>query len=175
MSQPNEGILHSRYEPFLPAILDWIEQTLNAHEPQAQLVTRFRFQRLPNFFSESVLNAAQVVIIDKLPVPPLSAMGLREFASFETQPMSGITYQNTYFLERAAAIEESLHFHELVHVVQWQLLGPKEFLLRYASGLAEHGYAASPLEAMAYDLQTRFDAGELPYSVEAEVQSRLTK
>ena len=175
MSQPNERTLQGRYEPLLPAMLGWIERTLKEHAAHAQPVTRFGFQRLPQFFSESVLSAAHVVIIDKLPVPPLSSMGLPEFASFETQPMDGITYQNTYFLKRAAATEESLHFHELVHVVQWQLLGPKDFLLRYAAGLAGFGYLVSPLEAMAYGLQARFDAGELPYSVEAEVRSRLKK
>lgn len=41
---------------------------------------------------------------------PLSALGLVEFASFETQPMGGITYQETYFLEPTAATDESLHF-----------------------------------------------------------------
>src|ERR1019366_1377813 len=47
---------------------------------------------------------------DRLPRPPLSALGLVEFASFETQPMGGITYQETYFLEPTAATDESLHF-----------------------------------------------------------------
>jgi hypothetical protein len=58
---------------------------------------------------------------------------------------------------------------ELVHVVQWQVLGPKDFLLLYAAGLAESGYRDCAPEAMAYDHQRRFDAGDPPYSVEAEV------
>jgi hypothetical protein len=41
--------------------------------------------------------------------------------------------------------------------------------LLYAAGLAESGYRNCALEAMAYDHQRRFDAGEPPYSVEAEV------
>ena len=53
--------------------------------------------------------------------------------------------------------------------VQWFVLGPEDFLLLYAAGLAEHGYKDSPLEAMAYAHQTRFEAGGSPYSVEAEV------
>src|ERR1035437_3419422 len=88
---------------------------------------------------------------------PLSALGLREFADFENQPARGITYLDTYFLWRADATDESLHFHELVHVVQWQVLGPKDFLLLYAAGLAESGYRDCRLEAMAYDHQRRFD------------------
>ena len=117
------------------------------------------------------MNSTSVDITDHLPRPPLSALGLKEFADFESQPISGITYLNTYFLEPSAATGESLHFHELVHVVQWQVLGPHEFLLLYAAGLAESGYRDCPLEAMAYDHQRRFDAGVPPYSVEAEVRA----
>ena len=84
----------------------------------------------------TILNTASVVRTDRLPVPPFSALGLWEFAGFENQPLSGITYKDTYFLQRSVATDETLHLHELVHVVQWQVLGPKDFLLLYAVGLA---------------------------------------
>ena len=159
-----------RYLPFLPTILNWIQQTLDAHAGERRAVSSFKFSRLPSYFSEGLLNTASVVPIDRLPVPPLSALGLWEFADFENQPLSGITYRHSYFLQRsAAATDESLHFHELVHVVQWQLLGPKAFLLLYAAGLAGHGYRRCALEAMAFDHQGRFAAGDPPYPVEAEV------
>jgi len=159
-----------RYLPFLPTILNWIQQTLDAHAGEQRAVSSFKFSRLPRYFSTELLDTANVVYVDRLPVPPLSALGLWEFADFESQPLSGITYEDTYFLQRsAAATEESLHFHELVHVVQWQVLGPRDFLLLYAAGLAGHGYRRCPLEAMAFDHQGRFDAGDPPYSVEVEV------
>jgi hypothetical protein len=106
--------------------------------------------------------------MDAPPVPPLSAWGLSDLAGIITEPR-GVTYQDTYFLETSAASSESIHFHELVHAVQWRVLGPHDFLLMYAAGLAEHGYEGSPLEAMAYAHQARFEAGGPPYSVEAEV------
>jgi hypothetical protein len=158
-----------RYRPFLPIILDWIQQTLDAHADDKRPVASFKFRRLPRYFSERLLNATTVVPTDRLPVPPLSALGLWEFADFESQPLSGITYRDTYFLQRSVASDESLHFHELVHVVQWQVLGPKDFLLLYAPGLAGHGYRRCPLEAMAFDHQRDFDADDAPYPVEAEV------
>jgi hypothetical protein len=162
-----------RYLPFLPIILNWIQQTLDAHARERRAVASFNFPRLPHYFSEGLLNTASVVPSDRLPVPPLSALGLREFADFESQPARGITYRDTYFLQRSAvATDESLHFHELVHVVQWQILGPKDFLLLYAASLAESGYRECALEAMTYDHQSRFDAGDPPYSVEAEVREQ---
>jgi hypothetical protein len=107
-----------RFLPFLPIILNWIQQTLDAHAHERRAVSSFKFPRLPRYFSEGLLNTASVVLCDRLSVPPLSALGLREFADFESQPARGITYLDTYFLWRADAKDESLHFHELVHVVQ---------------------------------------------------------
>jgi hypothetical protein len=119
-----------RYRPYLPTILNWIDQTLDAHADEKRTVSSCKFPRLPNYFSERLLDTAFVVPTDQLPVPPLSALGLREFVDFETQRVSGITYKDTYFLQRnVVATDESVHFHELVHVVQWQVLGAKDFLL----------------------------------------------
>jgi hypothetical protein len=162
----------NRYLPFLPTIVNWIQQTLDAHAQERRAVSSFRFRRLPHLFSEALLNRASVVLADRLPVPPLSALGLTEFSDFENRAMDGITYKDTYFLRATAATDESLHVHELVHVVQWQVLGPENFLLLYANGLSERGYLECPLETMAYEHQRRFDAGEPPYSVENEVRER---
>jgi hypothetical protein len=42
--------------------------------------------------------------------------------------------------------------------VQWDELMPEQFLITYAIELLEKGYRDSPVEAMAYDLQSLFDA-----------------
>ena len=87
---------------------------------------------------------------------------------------AGITYLDTFFVVADQARDESLHFHELVHVIQWRILGPERFLWLYADGLERFGYRNSPLEVVAYDLQDRFDAGGEPFDVEAEVRRRLS-
>jgi hypothetical protein len=162
-----------RYLRLLPTISKWIQATLDLHAGNAKPVVSFGFPRLPRYFSEQLMSTTNVVVTDRLPVPPLSKWGLSEFTSFVTQPMSGITYLDTYFLLTSAAADESAHFHELVHVIQWQMIGPREFLLQYAAGLARHGYLGSPLEKMAYAHQRRFDADSPSYSVEAEVRKQL--
>jgi len=68
---------------------------------------------------------------------------------------------------------ESLHFHELVHVIQWRLLGPEKFLALYADGLERFGYRKSPLERMAFRLQKRFEREAQPFNVEAACQSLM--
>jgi hypothetical protein len=159
------------YAAFLPLVLKWIQETLDACDLQKRRVASFEFQRLPLYFRVSLLQETNVVVTDNPPVPPVSAWGLSEFAWIETGPRA-VTYQDTYFLETGAASSESLHFHELVHAIQWRVLGPEDFLLMYAAGLAGHGYENSPLEAMAYEHQARFEAGGPPYSVEAEIRAQ---
>jgi len=44
----------------------------------------------------------------------------------------------------------------LIHVIQWRLLGPEDFLAAHANGLDEFGYENSPPEKMAYDAEAAF-------------------
>jgi hypothetical protein len=154
--------------------MDWIQKTLLAHQKLTQPVTSKKFQRLPLYFSRAQIEAAKFVVVDRVPLPPLSSMGLSRFKEFERNDYGGITYLDTYFLKRAGADEESLHFHEMVHVVQWRLLGAERFLALYVDGLEAFGYRNSPLEKMAYDAQEIFDRPGSVFDVEKFVAERLS-
>ncbi|HMF24982.1 MAG TPA: hypothetical protein VKG24_23045, partial [Pseudolabrys sp.] len=110
---------------------------------------------------------------DQLPIPPLSSWGLTRFADFERGNFGGITYLNTFFIRRAELSNEALHFHELIHVVQWRILGPEQFLRSYADGLERFGYRDSPLEAMAYDAEAAFMAKDI-FDAEKLVARKLS-
>src|SRR4051794_5227002 len=101
----------------MPLVTRWIDQTLSAHVAKARPVADFSFGRLPNFYSVELLQRAKVVVVKRLPVPPLMTFGLPDF--FGLGKYSGITFGNTYFLKDTYARDESIHFHELVHVIQW--------------------------------------------------------
>ena len=45
--------------------------------------------------------------------------------------VAGITYKNTYYILPNAVHNLRVHFHELVHVVQWRELGAHAFIMRY--------------------------------------------
>ncbi len=98
-------------------------------------------------------------------------MGLPDFAPFEAMPISGVTYDDTFFVSRGRE-SESLYFHEMVHVVQWDRLGVDNFLLAYGIGLMRSGYRHSPLEEMAYALQEKFDRGACPEDLIAVIHQR---
>jgi len=146
------------FEALYPVVADWIQDALAAHEGKARTVASCGFQRLPNYFNAETLISSKVVLVDRLPVPPLSAMGLSQFAEFERGDFNGITYLDTFFLKFAFATDESIHFHELIHVIQWRVLGMKDFLRAYTDGLERFGYRHSPLEKMAYDAEADFSA-----------------
>ena len=148
---------------------DWIDATLKAHALRRRSVESFNFRRLPRYFSARLLRETGVVITDRVPVPPLSAAGLTEFRALELHEPQGITFRDTYFLKSSDEANESIHFHELIHALQWRALGAEKFLLLYADGLRRHGYMDSPLEAMAFRHQENFDRRRKPYDVEAAV------
>jgi len=166
-------ILIQKFLSKLPEINGWIDATLAAHADQSRPVTSFGFKRLPEYYSPQFLAQAQVIVVENLPIPPLVALGLPELAAFEQGDYAGVTFKNTYFVKAAEADRESLHFHELVHVVQWAHLGVEQFLATYAAGLAMQGYRDSPLEVMAYDLQADFERKGQPHDVVAAVRNKL--
>ena len=158
----------------LPLVRGWIDRTLAEHSNQARSVASYRFPRLGAFYSSGFLTTAKVVEVERVPMPPLSALGITGFGEFEGGNYAGITFLDTYFVQSGEALRESLHFHELVHVIQWQHLGAERFVMAYALGyLQGGGYRANPLEVMAYDLQDYFERGGQPGDVEAAVRRQL--
>ncbi len=131
------------------------------------MVGDLNFPRLSNYFELSTLQAAKVVRLPRVPVPPLQQWGLDKFSAFEQGDFDGITYLDTFFIKGTKSLDEAVHFHELVHIVQWRQLGAEAFLFRYANELEKYGYADSPLEKMAYSMQDRFSK-EQSFHAEAE-------
>ena len=162
-----------KLEAALPHIVNWIDETLSQHADQAQPVSSFGFQRLPEYYPADLLDRTKVVLVPKVPVPPLSTLGLPEFSDFVNGDYAGITFKDTCFLKASEAESESLHFHEMVHIVQWAHLSVERFLLAYAAGLAAHGYRDSPLELMAYTLQELFERGTRMEGLEAAICRKL--
>ena len=156
-----------------PQIVGWMRQTLAEHAAAARPVASLGFSRLPHYYDERMLASAKAIVVAKVPVPPLGAMGLVGLGAFERMEMGGITFFDTYFVRADLAGVESLHFHELVHVVQGGALGPEKFLACYADGLERFGYLRSPLELMAFRLQRRFEREAEPFSVEEACQEPL--
>jgi hypothetical protein len=153
-----------------PKVQAWIQKTLATYEKDAQPIASMHFVRLPLYFSHTLLETAKFIPIDRLPM-----LGLGRYAAFEQGDFHGITYLDRYFIKRTVVTEEALHFHELIHVIQWRLLGPEGFLAAYANGLDEFGYENSPLEKMAYDAEASFKRSSAIFDAEKFVAEQLAR
>ena len=150
-----------RFHTALPRVRQWIDQLLDAHADRARAVSSFGFTRLSACLPRELLERVRVVTVERVPFPPVDQFGLSELAPMQQMSFDGITFRDTFFLRQGCTSEE-LHFHELVHIVQWARLGVDNFLLAYGLGLVHFGYIRSPLEQMAYTLQRYFELGTLP-------------
>jgi hypothetical protein len=64
------------FQTLYPHVISWIRQTLAVHSKQAKAVGSLGFPRLSQYFSEELLTSTNVVVIERVPMPPLSSMGL---------------------------------------------------------------------------------------------------
>ncbi len=157
----------------LPAVRAWIDDALAQHAAWARPVSSLGFPRLSSYYPAALLADARAIPVSRVPTPPLAQLGLPGFEDFEQLDVAGITYLSWYFVREDHAGMESLHFHELVHVVQWQHLGPERFILAYAVGHLLGRYEKNPLETMAYELQARFERNEPAFQVAPIVRHSL--
>jgi len=129
--------------------------------------------QLRGFFSDAVLTQSRIIqaVMPEPAVYPLVRVlgvnGLLEMSS-----ISAITLIDVVAYPEQLGL--STLFHELVHVVQYQVLGLKRFAELYVKGfLNGGGYYGIPLEKQAYELGARFDAEPAKsFSVEQEVVRR---
>jgi hypothetical protein len=150
-------LLH-RLQAAVPKIESWIDELHARHVNESILASELAFPRLAAVLPAKLLSATRVARVRTVPFPPVSAYGLPEFQAMANMPMAGITFRDMYFVDPGYS-SEGVHFHELVHVIQWRALGVRPFLLTYALGFLQFGYERSPLEAIAFELQADFEQG----------------
>lgn len=142
----------------LEKIEQWIDQTNLTFSKQRICCDRFA-EAFEGFYPAQFLQNSFFVALNEIPKPAfqeLRQMGLGDFMDME---LSGITYKNTYYIRPHAIDDVQLHFHELVHVAQWQILGAHNFIQRYIYEIQNFGYNKAPLEIMAYSLDNHFTKG----------------
>ena len=142
----------------LETIRSWVNETNRHFTPARRPCTDFT-ELFAGYFSEHFLARSYYVETSEVPLPPRELVGQWALEDLAGRTLEGLTLDDTYYLTPSAANNLRIHFHELVHVAQWQHLGPDRFIARYLEELTVHGYDRMPLERMAYDLDARFVAG----------------
>ena len=139
----------SKMRTALPGMIEWIEKTKSVNQKDSKAISEFHLPHVAIYFPNEFLSKVRIVPIDQLPIPPLSLLGMTELADFEHADSRAITLDQMYFIKPSFTKDELIHFHELIHVLQWQILGKEKFLFIYGLGLLQFGYNENPLEVMA--------------------------
>ena len=159
----------------------WISNVRVAHRPLGRVLTPVEVQTVAPYFDESLLRTVRISRVPSISNPDFYSFLLEQSIAIplDFTQMAAITFVDTILVSERqplpASEEMPLLFHELVHVVQYGLLGLDEFVTRYVRGWASNGfqYSGIPLERWAYELDARFRTGAPAFSVAAEVTRQL--
>ena len=126
---------------------------------------------LAPYFAADVLSTARLFVADHLPLSklPFSSV-LRHCGLYVPSPytIAAITFDSV--VAAREHLPARMLFHELVHVVQYRLLGVDRFARQYVEGfLTEGSYERIPLECCALMLEEYFASDCTPFSVEDAV------
>lgn len=160
----------------------WVRDQRARHRQEARALHPHTQSALAPFCGAELLRAARFRSVPVIENPDfydaLIAAGQPLPMAFTTA--RGITFDDTVLLSAQDAIAQGapsgLLFHELVHVVQYRLLGIGGFIHGYVTGWAAAGfvYEAIPLEREAFDLEQRFEREpQRHFSVRTLVSRRL--
>jgi hypothetical protein len=167
-----------------PEIANYVALTASFIKEQRETYTKLATPLSPAeqetfkpFFSESILKTTR--FFHKTDGPLVSPDFFRELnekgVPFSVDRLKAIT-----FIDTVVTLEElnpRIQFHELVHAVQYQKLGYKQFANKYLRGLLARGsYEKIPLEANARLLDEAFaqDPAQA-FSVEADIQKWINE
>lgn len=156
----------------LDKINGWIDHTIENYSNQKVSCGCFA-AHFKDFYSPEFLSQSYYVIVPQLPKPDFPELRQAGFGNLIDTDFNGITYKNTYFIKNGKENSLKLHFHELVHVLQWQTLGAKAFINRYMDEILRYGYEDAPLEKMAFALEEHFVKGGKPFNIYRHVQEKI--
>lgn len=130
---------------------------------------------MAGYFADVDLERVRLVEQDPLPIAGLPFQGALRACGFDfpdPRLVTAITFDGV--IAARHPLSDAVLFHELVHVVQFRLLGVREFSRQYVDGFLKSGsYEGISLEICAYGLEARFDLAARPFAVEDEVRIKF--
>ena len=166
-------LIKRQYHKYLPDILEWINETTTYYKQNAFYTNELNISRLSDYYPQQLLQNTQVAIVKRCPIPPLAKLGIKSMSAYENWEPSGVQYKDMYFVRKDLKYWNVVHFHELVHTTQWQILKDNAYMNLYGTGIIEQGYRNSPLEEMAWRLQHSFESKSIPFDVNKIVRMEL--
>jgi hypothetical protein len=159
----------------------WIMNQRTVHRALAEPLAETTLAALQGFFDRDTLERVRIRTVPAIDNPPFYSAfeDAGESVPLDFDVWAAITFGDVILVsesQTAGQLSHSILFHELVHVVQFKILGIHEFARRYVSSFVQGGlnYMTIPLESIAFDLQGKFEKCEAKkFPAEEEIQARL--
>ena len=139
----------------------WIHSYSSAFSKLGQPLSEENTKELAAYFESDILREVRIIFLDQ--VKPFKVYTQLKLFSlkclFQIWGLGGLTLHHCIFLRKGMAsaapqVLRSILFHELVHVVQYEILGVIGFLRSYLSHYRRtREYFRIPHEQIAYSLQ----------------------
>jgi len=158
---------------FVNLTASYIRSQRDAFFEAAAPLPSVKAEKFKPYFSDGILKSTRFFI--KKDGPIANPEFLKELndrgVDFSFERLQAITFIDVVVSFETP--EPRVQFHELVHAVQYQKLGVKQFANKYFRGILATGdYWQIPLEVNAHQLDARYEQSpNQPFSVEPEVQS----
>jgi hypothetical protein len=150
---------------FIENAIHWVGEQRYIHRHHARDLTDAGKDKFGSFFGPEILDIVSIRLVPVIENPgfysDIRDLQLPRLLDFNTA--QGITFKDTILISdrfvRTDSLVKAILFHELVHVVQYRVLGLEQFISCYVQSWFENGfsYHAIPLEAQAHALQERFE------------------
>lgn len=159
----------------------WMSAQRELHRSSASPLPDTTRVALRGYFEKETLDRASVrrVPIIENPAFYRAFEEVGESIPLDFRVWAAITFGDVILVSDAQVPGPAPHsviFHEMVHVVQYDVLGIAEFARRYVEGLVlnRFQYMTLPLETNAFDLQDKFEKSEgVPFLAEAEIRAKF--
>jgi hypothetical protein len=161
--------------------LEWVDEQRVILLPKARPLTEEEKSRFKGYFEERILVLVRVATVERIHNPEfydeLSKSGVPIPLDFNQA--IGLALADCVLIDKQlwAYPESALStvFHELVHVVQIDMLGIRRHIELYADSLMQNDlqYHSVIFERQAYELSARFDRKEPPFSVSQAIEQEL--
>ncbi|MFC1944355.1 hypothetical protein ACFLX5_02520 [Chloroflexota bacterium] len=159
---------------------NWLLQQRDVFKAKGRPLSDEEKFPLGGYFDAGTLDRVRLAVVDRISNPAFyDEMKALEYQQLDISTASAIAFIDCVLIGRRyqafPSLWTSILFHELVHVVQYELLGTRQTIESYIRTWFENwfNYDGTPLEAQAQRLASRFDRHEPPFAVREVVGEEL--
>ena len=175
--------MYSETPYLIHKFLEWAYEQRKLHLPNARKLSDGEKLRLAGYFDKRILDLTRVVSVAHISNPKFYNELIKSGISIPldfTQAV-GLTLIDCVLIRKELCSNPpswiNTLFHEMVHVVQFDILGPARLVSLYADCLLQNKYQyhSVPFERQAYTLTDKFVGGEPPFSVREVIKQELSQ